>query len=123
MKKLIFLILLCMIPNLVFANKIQGTFSCEAKHRDGSQEKFSLKINGKKMIHRRFDYDLSIDYEETYYSEPSGYTIFIMPKNTSQGIIIVSLSKQSNKIIITDLGPSDKYDEYVSFAVGSCYKI
>ena len=36
MKKLILLIALCMIPNLVFANKIQGTFSCEEKHRDGS---------------------------------------------------------------------------------------
>ena len=109
-----------MIPNLVFANKIQGTFSCEEKHRDGSVEKFSLKINGKKMIHKRFDYDLSLDFEETYYSNHKGYTIFIMPRNTSQGIRILSPSDRNNKITITYVNPSSKY---VSIALGFCYKM
>ena len=115
MKKLLLALALFFIFQPAFADKIQGHFFCDEKYPDGSGEKFTLKVRGNKMSYLRVGDDPSWagEWKEVYFSDyiDEQYTIFIMSKNTSQMIYVLSPTEDKNKISTTYINTATYKDK------------
>ena len=123
MKKLLMIFTFCFISHSAFADKLQGNFFCEKKFiTDGSGGKFTLKINGNRMITKDIELNSSSEYKEVFFSVKKEYTVFVQIKNLFERLYIIAPTENKNKIMITQYDTENYYTKSV-IAQGMCDKV
>ena len=120
-KKFITVLMFCLISSSVFAQKIEGSFTCISKYiTDGSGSKFKLVVNGSKMSTK--DLEVSFggsDYEEVFFSTKKNYSVFVQVGNNFERLLIIAPTENDNNIMITEYDTEDYYQKSV-IAQGTC---
>ena len=124
MKKLLLALALFFIFQPAYADKIQGHFFCDEIYPDGTSSKFTIKVNGRNMSNRDIRDDWDTEYKEVYFSDfnDEQYTIFVITKNTSQMVYILSPTENKNKISTTYINTAT-YKDKSTVAHGMCDRI
>ena len=127
-KFFIFIMLLLFPFTNLFADyydKIQGDFFCEITFPDNSTGKKILKVSNGKMKIKDFEFDfLTTDWIETYLTTnmEKAYSIYTMPTNSAQNVIILAKTSSENKIMYTGYD-TERWYKKSQISHGICKRI
>ena len=124
MKKLLIILIISLFSYSAYADKIQFHFFCENKFSDGSGRKFTIKVDGKKMIIKDLRRSNETEYKEIYFANSYGkeFTIFVIHDNNSHSIIFLAPTENKNKIMTTGYS-TENFDQKSMISHGSCDRI
>lgn len=123
MKKFFTVIILCLISNSSFADKLNGSFFCERKFTDGSSDKLTMKIVEDYMSLRTIGFKKWEKYQKKYQIDNHTVNYKVFASDLYGMVYIVYQTKNENKIGFVEVITYTNLLQQTLIAEGTCYRV